>query len=248
MNADHTTEALVVGGVNVGDADRVVHLLTESGRQAVYAHGARKSRRRFGGSLEPFTSVRASLGRRRQGSMGTLVSVLSLKTRLGLRDDLLKIAMASYFAELSYAVAPEGGPAHDVYALLLGHLDHLLETEATLALRRAFEFRLLGALGYAPELRFCVRCREVPSAPLFDLGLGGVLCSRHGAGAPRVGPKSLEWLSGVVGEGSLGASEGLGPADSHRAARALTRICSVFYTELLGRPPKSLKLLTQLEL
>ena len=54
------TRALVLRGVDYGEADRILTLLTpELGRVAVLARGARKSQRRFAGALEPFAVLAA---------------------------------------------------------------------------------------------------------------------------------------------------------------------------------------------
>jgi recombinational DNA repair protein (RecF pathway) len=37
-------EGIVVGGVDYGEADRVVHLVSRGGRIAVFAHGAKTSK------------------------------------------------------------------------------------------------------------------------------------------------------------------------------------------------------------
>ena len=58
MTEQKDLEALVVGGVDYGEADRVVYLLSREGRLAVFAHGAKTSKRRFQGALEPFTTIR----------------------------------------------------------------------------------------------------------------------------------------------------------------------------------------------
>ena len=56
----HKVEALVLRAIPYGEADSVVHLLAlGQGRLAAFARGARSSRRRFGGALEPFTRVEA---------------------------------------------------------------------------------------------------------------------------------------------------------------------------------------------
>ena len=55
-------EALVLGTLDYGEADRLVTLLTRRrGKLTAFAAGARKSRRRFAGALEPGTLLRARL-------------------------------------------------------------------------------------------------------------------------------------------------------------------------------------------
>ena len=62
--------AIVLRTVDYGESDRVVTLLTaERGKLAAFARGARASRRRFGGALEPFTLL-AVEARERRGAWG----------------------------------------------------------------------------------------------------------------------------------------------------------------------------------
>ena len=58
--------ALVLSHLDYGDADRLVTLFTAArGKLTAFAAGARKSRRRFAGALEPFTLIQAKLVERR---------------------------------------------------------------------------------------------------------------------------------------------------------------------------------------
>ncbi|HSM92508.1 MAG TPA: DNA repair protein RecO, partial [Anaeromyxobacteraceae bacterium] len=55
-------EGIVLRVVDYGESDRIVTLLTrERGKVGAYARGARASRRRFPGLLEPFTLLSAEL-------------------------------------------------------------------------------------------------------------------------------------------------------------------------------------------
>ena len=51
-----TTEAIVIGGHNLGEADRIISFFTRRlGKIRAVARGARWVRSRFGGTLELFT-------------------------------------------------------------------------------------------------------------------------------------------------------------------------------------------------
>ena len=59
-------EGIVVGLVDLGEADRIVRLLTaDEGRTSVLARGARGSRRRYGGVFELGARVQVERGRGR---------------------------------------------------------------------------------------------------------------------------------------------------------------------------------------
>ncbi|MEO1335408.1 MAG: DNA repair protein RecO, partial [Myxococcota bacterium] len=185
-----SVEALVVGGAPSGDADRVVHLLTAEGRLAVFAPQAKRSRRRFAGALEPFTTIEAQLAaQKKRAGLPTLADATVRRARLALRRDLSTIALASYFSELGFRTAPEG-QITDVTTLVEAAWDRLLTEPATRRLRRAFELRLMAELGYAPELDRCVACGVEPDQGFVDLVRGGLLCAIHRGASIRVGPKT----------------------------------------------------------
>lgn len=241
--------ALVGGGVNYGEADRVVHLLTARGRMSAFAHGARKSKRRFAGALEPFVTIRATLEPRRNSreSTATMRSAVVASPRLALREDLSKIALASYTVELALAVAPEEADSAELYALTEGMLDGMLEQPATTLKRRTFELRLIDVLGYRPQLEACVRCGEATGPTYLDLSQGGVLCAAHRGAATEIGPRTLEWLIRLLEAGEDGPEHaGLGVEWAETAARKLATPCARFFSGLLARPLGSRSLLDDL--
>ena len=66
--------AVIVGTHDLGESDRVVRLLgPERGRVDAVARGARRSRKRFGGALDPGTRVELTLSAR-----GRLPSITQL--------------------------------------------------------------------------------------------------------------------------------------------------------------------------
>lgn len=245
---------LVVGAVDYGEADRIVHVLSRRGRASLFAPSARKSRRRFAGALEPFTTIEVQLAEGRRRGMPTLASAAVAAPRSSIRTELERIALASYVAELSAAVAPEEDAADPLFDLCASTLDRLddLGAPVGLATRRAFELRLLAALGYAPSLERCVEggC-AIGASTYLDLNRGGIFCEQHRGGARAVGPFTLAWMNGIVGAaaGPVGDDQGgLGPEDAQRAATKLGPLTEAFFSQLLGRPLRSSALLATLSL
>ncbi len=241
-------DALVVGGVDSGEADRVVHLLTGDGRLAVFAPNAKKSRRRFAGALEPFTTIAIQLGpQRRRAGMPTLSDASVVRSRLALRRGLDTIALGSYFAELGFRTAPEGQPT-EVGRWVAEGWDALETAPGTRQLRRAFELKLMSELGYHPELAVCVACGVPPSTAHLDLVRGGLLCPIHRGVAPEVGPKTLAWLRAVLDAPNLDPAPGVDDDWAARAAAKLTGPLSAFWSGLLSRPLNATALLASVDL
>ncbi|MBL8952269.1 MAG: DNA repair protein RecO, partial [Myxococcaceae bacterium] len=93
-------ESIVLSGVDYGEADRIVTLFTVGrGRLSAFAAGARKSKRRFPGALEPGTHLKARLVERR-GDTYRLDAADVVSSFHHLRGDLGRIARSLYALEL----------------------------------------------------------------------------------------------------------------------------------------------------
>lgn len=238
--------AIVVGGVDHGEADRIVHVLTASGRQAWFAPAGRKSKKRFGGALEPFATVRATLEPRRKQGMSVVASMIVDRPRTTIGSALDRIALASYLAELCARVAPDGEEAGAIMGLLEQALDRLETQPGTRALRRAVELAMLGPLGYGPDTEACAVC-GTPAGEgnvAFDLLRGGVLCADHGEGASVVGPKTRAWAGAMIGaEASVDPERGFDARWADTAALKLGRTVDALYRSIVDGPLRALPLL-----
>ena len=177
------TEALILRTVDFGESDRVVHLLTpDAGRIGAIAKGARRSVKRFAGSLDVLNRVRIEMAvRRRPGTLARLEQARLLHHYPGLRRRAARFALAGWLAELLDRMAPEGSPAREaeaLYGFALRTLALLEDAEPDARLRVLLELRALDALGLRPELAHCVRCGGEPVA--FHVPEGGPVCRACG--------------------------------------------------------------------
>ncbi len=221
---------VVLRAVDYGEADRVVTLLTrERGKVSAFARGARASRRRFGGALEPFTLLTAEARERAGSDLLGLDTVAVVRGFPALRADLARIACAGYAAELARELVRDHEPHPELLALLLEYLALLEAAPARPAGLRAFELGALRAAGLMPRLDRCARCGgalEVGAAVRFDPGQGGALCGGCGqAAAPGLPVLSASALAALarLQEGGLAASgaESLSPPAGGQARAAL---------------------------
>ena len=180
------TEALILRSVDFGESDRIVHLLVpEMGRLTAIAKGARRSVKRFPGTLDFFNHLRIQAERRRIPGMARLEHARLIQTFQCLRTDPARFALGCYLLELLDRLAPEGGARADtgrIFGFALAALATLDREKPDLRLRTLLEIRGLDALGLRPELRCCVRCRErVGNGPGgsrvgFHIADGGPVC------------------------------------------------------------------------
>jgi DNA repair protein RecO (recombination protein O) len=190
------TEAIVLSRFELGEADRVLTLLTpHEGKLKAIAKGVRRQKSRLGGAVEPFAELHLVMARARTFDVITSASVSH--AWLALRDRLESTATAWYLAELSERAVEERAFAYPVYALLRRAYQLLDDGMAPTRVARWFEFGLADALGMRPEVERCVECDRVLEeddefrwVPI----LGGTLCQRHLPPPTEQAPLSLAAL------------------------------------------------------
>jgi DNA repair protein RecO (recombination protein O) len=176
----YTTDAIVLSRFDLGEADRVLTLITPGiGKLKAIAKGIRRPTSRLGGSLEPFAELTVALARGRTFDVVTQVSVGHAWLRL--RDDLESTATAWYLAELADRSLEERHAAEPLYALIRRAYELLDAGMDPGRVARWFEMHLLDELGVRPEVDRCVECdRVLESDERFRWvpPVGGVVCER----------------------------------------------------------------------
>lgn len=177
----YKTRAIVLAHFDLGEADRIVTLLTpEAGKIRAVAKGVRRPRSRIGGSVEPFAELDLVLARGRNLDVITQVGVAH--AWLGLRDRLESTATAWYVGELADRAIEERAGPHPIYGLLRRACQLLDDGMAPGRVARWFESGLADALGVRPEVDRCVECHRVLEEQdtfRWVPALGGVLCGEH---------------------------------------------------------------------
>jgi len=231
-------EALVLGTLDYGDADRLVTLLTRArGKLTAFAAGARKSRRRFAGALEPGTVLRARLVER-HGSTVRLDAVEVVNAFPHIREELPRIARALYALELCRELLRDDEPAPELFSLTVDWLQRLDAGEAGPTSVLAFELQALALAGLMPRFDACALCGGPPGeAPRFDVDHGGAVCAGCAGRStgPRIDPAVLGGLRAIQG----GARQPLPPEFRAEARGLLAR----FIEAQLGRRLKSVDFL-----
>ncbi len=188
-------EAVVLRHNDWGEADRLLTLYTrEEGKLRAIAKGVRRLHSRKAGHLEPFTRVKLMLARGRD--LWIVTQAETVAAYLSLREDLERIAQASYVVELLDRFTYEEGGNRALFDLLATTLQRLDKGHPPFTVLRYYEMRLLDLLGFRPELFHCVGCGEEiqPQDQFFSPLLGGVLCPHCGGQDSSARPISVNAL------------------------------------------------------
>jgi DNA repair protein RecO (recombination protein O) len=177
----YKTPAVALYSLDFAEWDKIVTFFTRDfGKVKGVAKGAKRSRKRFGSGLEPFTYVTLSFFEKERSSLVRLNHCEIIESYPGIHDDVLKVGYASYLGELVNEMVAERDAHGPLFKLFITFLHLLDEPSFREEFIRIFELRLLALSGYQPELSKCVVCqKEVNSKRQhrFSLNKGGLVCA-----------------------------------------------------------------------
>ncbi|MBB5339674.1 DNA repair protein RecO [Tunturiibacter gelidoferens] len=151
-------EAIVLRVWPFQEADLLVSLFTrEQGRVKGVARHAMRSRRRFGGALEPMTYVRATYAERPKQELVRLDAFEILSSPLSRPIDYARTAALQFVAEVVEEALPEQAPEDAVFRLVLAVLDQIQVGRVWMPVTY-FSLWMSRLMGWMPELGRCVVC------------------------------------------------------------------------------------------
>ncbi|MGD0736388.1 MAG: DNA repair protein RecO [Terracidiphilus sp.] len=193
-----TSEAVVLRTWPVNEADLIVSFFTRDyGRVKGVAKSALKSRKRFGGALEPMTVARAWFVERPRQELVRLDQLEIIRSPLSAPVDQVRLAVLSFFAELIDEALPEHDPQETIFRLLLSVLDQttaqtpsqtdaiqpqVVQSWMPLTYFSLWMTRLMGLL---PDIAHCTACGEplTPGEASFNSLADGLFCALHRSGS-----------------------------------------------------------------
>lgn len=171
------TQAIILKRRDFGEADRILTIFTpDRGKLDVIAKGARKPTSTKTGHVELFTRTDMLI---HKGRDLDIVSQAEMNMPyMGVREDLVRGAYASYIAELLDRFTGEADEGYEeLFELMDDTLDRLCTDNDPRLAVRYFEVQLLDLVGFRPELSECVVSREPIEAEdqFFSYPMGGVV-------------------------------------------------------------------------
>ena len=215
---------VVLRTTKLGEADRIITIITSGhGKVRAVAKGARRTRSKLAGHVEPLRHVDLQLYRGR-GELDIVTGAVTLDRWPALRSDLDRLGVAMTLAEAVDQSVHDRGDDPVPYQMLIGALGRLDLAHSGMLLP-AFLLRLLAHEGTAPMLDSCVVGTDCDDAPIvaFDPAAGGVTCATHRRGRSLPGG-ALEMLRSII-DGRVNEVLNVEPSsDTHEAAAAVTRM------------------------
>lgn len=194
-------EAIVLRAQKLGEADRIVTLLTRAhGRVRAVAKGVRKTTSRIGARLEPFGHVDVQLYEGR--SLDTVTQVESIASYgAALSADYAHWTSGTAMLETAERLTPEERePSTQQYLLLVAGLRSLVSAEHPPGLvLDAYLLRSLSVAGWAPSFADCARCGAAGPHRAFSISSGGSVCGTcRVPGSATPAPETLILLGALL--------------------------------------------------
>ncbi len=172
-----TVRGLIIREQTTGESDRLVTLLTdEFGIIKAFVRRAKtyKSQNLSSTSLFVYGEFKLFKGK----DAYVIDNAQPMEMFFDLRGDLERLALAQYFAQLTYYLGQEEQPSHEMLRLILNAL-HLLckGSKDTKLIKAVLEMRMLCLGGYMPDILACYRCGTYESETMFfDIEEGCIYC------------------------------------------------------------------------
>jgi DNA repair protein RecO (recombination protein O) len=201
--ATYKEKAVVLRAFDLGEADRIVTLFTETrGLRRAVAKGIRRTASKFGARLEPFTLLNGVVHEGR--NLDTVVQVETIQAHAGLREDFDRYLFGEGMLEMIEKSLQENQTIPRLFPALCTSLDVLEgDVREPALLLAAFDLKVCALIGYHPHLEQCLNCgRQVAGERVWlNLAGGGALCPDCRGGVDNLiplAPPTLALLTQLI--------------------------------------------------
>ncbi len=239
--ATYKEEAVVLRAYDLGEADRILSMITSGrGLRRAVAKGIKRTRSKFGGRLEPFTHLDAVLHEGR--NLDTVVQAEIIRPHEPVRSDFSKFLFGEAMLEMIEKSLHEGQSIPRLFEALCVTLN-VLEGDVCdpALLLAAFELKVCALIGYHPHLDCCLHCgrdilQESAFLDLLEGGLACATCAPPPENRQSVSPESLSLLRWLLKEdmATVACRE-----EDHRLCRDVLVAAFRFSESFLERPLRS---------
>jgi DNA repair protein RecO (recombination protein O) len=234
--AQYTTEGIVIGGSKLGEADRILRILTrDRGKISAVAKGVRKGKSKFSGSLEPMMVNSFLLAEGR--SLDIVCQAENIRCYSNINSDYSLICCAGNLLEAAGKLTEEGLRDETTYEFLLAALDSLEDGLNPQIVELVFKTRMLMEHGIFPNLAGCNTCGRASSQKIhFDGTEMAFICDSCAKEQGKYHPvniTALECLYMASGADTQ-AIEEIKPGDAEKGVRLADEMLSAFLQSGVG--------------
>jgi DNA repair protein RecO (recombination protein O) len=240
-------EAIVLRQYSLSDSDRIIVFITrEFGKVRGVAQGVKKTKNRFGGTLEPLNHLHLEFFGKEGKDLHQIRRAELIRPYLGKNPTLAQVYAFSYFAELANEIIQENQSNPPLFRLLLASLEAGAQNAPNEALVRYFEIWSLKLSGLLPNYAYCSNCGKCVKDDGFFAWIesGQVRCRAcaHGRGI-GMGPEAAAALESMM---RLGPGQFMVRPVARDAASEIARLSQKLLGLQLEKELKSYRLLKEI--
>ncbi|MCM1363926.1 MAG: DNA repair protein RecO [Faecalibacterium sp.] len=172
------TDGLVIREQTTGEQDRLVTVLTrEMGVIRAFVNGGRNPKNKNVAATGLLCYSDFSIYRTSKG-VCIIKEATPKQVFFALREDIIRLSLAQYFAELAYELSPREENADEFLRLILNSVYLICgQKRDSRIVKAATELRLLSLAGYMPSIVACDNCGEYESENMyFSINTGRLFC------------------------------------------------------------------------
>ncbi len=197
------TQGLIIREQTVGESDRLVTVLTrDEGVVRAFARRAKNLKDSKNSSTGLLCYSRLNLYKGRDKYI--INDAFPIEVFFGLRQDIVRLALAQYFCGLSCELIPDGVESEDYLRLILNALHFLSQgTRPERLLKPVVELRMLSLAGYMPDLVCCAQCGTYEAERMyFKVDRGVIYCRdcfiNNGDACVALSPAALTAMRHII--------------------------------------------------
>lgn len=194
------TKGIILSESKMGDFDKMVTILTPSGKIGCAAKGARKPKSLLMAGTQYFCFGEYLIFK--SANSYNINSCDTIEVFYNLRTDLDKLNYAVDICKIVESVTYENQNTYKILQLLLNTLYMISETDKNLELiASVFRLRLLCLLGFMPNVKKCTRCEEAENIAYFSIADNGfkcIICGKVDKSAINISPTTVDAIRYIV--------------------------------------------------
>lgn len=176
----YKTEGIILKSTEFQEADKIVTIFSKNyGKIRAIAKGVRKTKSKFGSSMEIFTCAIFLISKGRNLDIISQTEIVDSFFQTS--KELEKYAFAINCTEVINKLTEDREINIELYFLFKELLNYLKDAKDPKLLALSFKWKVLKAIGYQPSLYRCFKCDkkiEDEKEAFFRIADGGITCNK----------------------------------------------------------------------
>jgi len=243
----YKTEGIILKSYEYQDADKIVSIYSEKqGKIKAIAKGVRKTKSKFGSSMEVLTCAEFLFYRGRNLDIVSQSKIID--SFFGTCADLKKYALAINCAEVINKLIEDKEINLNLYTLFKEFLRYIKEAKDPVLLALSFKWKVLGIIGYKPALYRCYKCQkktENEQYMFFKIPDGGITCDEcarlYSGDYIKITRYFVKLLKKIFIASLLSISKATIPEIRRQELERLTNIYLTYYSDSIFKTERFLR-------